>query len=419
MSNETLISSFNFGEYDARREYLRERSFFLESFITPVSFPLNTLRNNKNYIIVGQKGAGKTACQIFLDGEKKEKEGYITDLISFYDDLKPEDYKDFAKTQTINLIDISKAGRIEGIYDFKSIWKRIILLRIAKKLRENNFNNAFVEFCLSTAKGTNSIIDGIKKSLRVEVKIPLSILEAKLSFDPSVFVNNSEMSVHDFNTVAEHLFLAECRPYRLYFFVDELVLSTLNTVSDEYKARIALIRDVVRVCCSLNDACVKGGLDIHFVCTLRPEIRTRLNEIDAEISKVMDGNDVLLQWDEDSLLEIMISKIVSGAPSKNINADTFIPNKISFGVKEQDFLRFLIDQTWYKPRDMVRFLKSYSVANPYDVAITTEGTKNCLNEYARVSAAEVFEQISVTYSPAVIAGIKRSIKRQSYAMSMN
>lgn len=209
--------------------------------------------------------------------------------------------------------------------------------------------------------------------------------------------------------------VSSCKGYRLFFFIDELVISNLNTKSDEYTARICLIRDIVRSCCSLNDMCVKNDLDMHFICNLRPEIRMRLNEVDPEISKIMDGNDVFLNWDQDSLLDIMVQKIVNGAPlGVEINAEEFLPKTISFGDHTQDFMSFLLNNSWYKPRDIVRFLKVYAKVNPNDERITEAGVKEALNEYARISAVELFEQISVNYSPAVIEGIRSGLRRKKY-----
>lgn len=409
------LSEFNFGEYDARREFLRTEQYFLRTFINPISFPLNTLSNRKNYIIVGQKGAGKTACQLYLETQKSRNEGYLSGLISFYDDLTPDDYTDFAKTQRINLINLEQLQKIETQYDFKEVWKRILFIRIAKLLKEANFDNTFIAYCLSTIKGTNSIIDGIKKSLKIEINIPLALLQAKISFDPSVFGDGQEVSLTEFNSIAEQLLIAECKQYRLYFFVDELVISNLNTKSDEYSARICLIRDIVRSCCYLNDFCVKYSLDMHFICNLRPEIRTRLNDLDPEISKIMDGNDVFLRWDENSLLEIMTQKIVNGAPSPvEIDAEDFLPKTITFGRYTHDFMTFLLNNSWHKPRDIIRFLKAYAKMNPNHERITEEGVKDSLNEYARISAVEIFEQISVNYSSDVIAELKISITQNFY-----
>lgn len=410
------LSEFNFGEYDARREFLRSQSYFMETFIDPISFPLGTLSNKTNYIIVGQKGAGKTACQLYLESDRAQRQGYLSGLISFYDDLTPDDYTDFASTQRMNLISLDQLTSIESQYDFKEVWKRILFIRIAKILQAEGFSNSFTAFCLSTTGGTNSIIDGIKKSLKVEVKVPLHFLETKLEFDPSkLAAQSNELTVPEFNRIAEQLLVADCVQYRLYFFVDELVISNLNTKSDEYRARLCLIRDIVRTCCYLNDFCVTNDLDMHFICNLRPEIRTKLNELDPEISKVMDGNDVFLGWDRDSLLEILTQKIVVGAPrGTEINADEFIPKTINFG-HPIDFMSFLLNNSWFKPRDMIRFLKVYAKVHPRHTRITEEGTKECLNEYARISATELFEQISVQYPANVLAGIRMGIRRRRYS----
>ena len=75
---------------------------------------------------------------------------------------------------------------------------------------------------------------------------------------------------------------------------------------------------------------------------------------------------------------------------------------------------FLINSTWYKPRDIVRFLKAYAKINPQHEKITEQGTKDCLNKYARISAVELFEQISVKYSHKTIAGIRNGIRRRRY-----
>ena len=142
------MSDFNFGEYDARREFIRGREYFRQSFIDPISFGLETLRNDKNFIIVGQKGAGKTACQLHLEDTRTNKDGYICGLISFYDDLLPDDYVDFSKTQKIDLVDLDGIKDFSLMYDFKEVWKRLIFIRVAKLLKENGFDNIYKDFAL-------------------------------------------------------------------------------------------------------------------------------------------------------------------------------------------------------------------------------------------------------------------------------
>ena len=140
------ISEFNLGEYDARHEYSRGERYFLDSYISPTSFPLSTLSNRQNYIIVGKKGAGKTASQLFLENSKAN-EGYVSQVLSFFDDVTPQDYVDFAKTQKISLLEIGNVDNIALLYDFKEVWTRIFLVRIARLLSGKGFKNSFVDFC--------------------------------------------------------------------------------------------------------------------------------------------------------------------------------------------------------------------------------------------------------------------------------
>jgi len=95
------ISEFNLGEYDARQEYSRGEQYFLESYISPTSFPLSTLNNRQNYIIVGKKGAGKTAAQLFLENTKTA-EGYPSHVLSFFDDVTPTPHNTFASLSSPN-----------------------------------------------------------------------------------------------------------------------------------------------------------------------------------------------------------------------------------------------------------------------------------------------------------------------------
>ena len=64
---------------------------------------------------------------------------------------------------------------------------------------------------------------------------------------------------------------------------------------------------------------------------------------------------------------------------------------------------------------MIRFLKAYAKINPNDEAITEAGIKSSLNEYARISAVELFEELSVRYSQTAIEGIRRSITTRRFS----
>lgn len=76
------LKEFNFGEFDARKEYNRDKSYFLNTFLNNDTFPLENLKANNKFIIIGHKGTGKTAVGYFLSDKKKQKDTLLISLAS-------------------------------------------------------------------------------------------------------------------------------------------------------------------------------------------------------------------------------------------------------------------------------------------------------------------------------------------------
>ena len=312
--------------------------------------------------------------------------------IVFFSDVKSEDYREFSQSQT-SIIDITKikpGTDIALLYDFKAVWIRVFFTKIANMLnRAGMKNNPFVDFCLATQKGTNSILDGLLKGLKVEVKLPLGPIVASLNLDEKSFSKDT-LTLTEFNEFAERLFVKHCKDKQFYFFIDELVVSTLNTYGDEYKLRVALIRDLISVVAKMNDLFAREDMDAHFIITLRPEIRHRVNMLDTEIGKIVDGNDVVLHWDhlmennEHILVKLMKIKIEKGVNELSYqNVSGLFDSTIEFGKRSENTMQFLLNNSWYRPRDFVRYLKCFAKMSPHQVRINTDVIKKGLNEYAR------------------------------------
>ncbi|WP_149469358.1 P-loop ATPase, Sll1717 family [Roseomonas genomospecies 6] len=416
------ISDMNFGEYDAVDEDATNPSFFEKSFVIPFSFSMSTLSNRRNYIIIGKKGAGKTAAQLYLKS-KLEREGFITNFFSFFDGISHQNYNDLAKTQKIDFlkIDINNLKNLFNYYDFRSVWERVLYVQLSACMSKNGINNAFTSFVNSTVSNkTSGLLNGILKSLKIEVQIPLHIMSAKLSFDPTNLVNSrNEMDISSFNDISRELLIRECSGLKVYMFIDELVFSKLDSQDDEIKVRSALIRDILRVSHDLNRDLCRNCIDIHFICTLRPEIRNFLNELDAEISKIIDSKDVLLHWNsdhiDDNILITLFKKKIECGSQSHVDMDNFIDKTIRFGKRPQSTYKFILHNSWYRPRDIIRYLKSYQKVNPSHTRLSEDGFKNCLNEYARVSAKEIMDELSVNYGQTIVCRLRNAIRKQEYA----
>lgn len=240
------FSEFNFGEYDGRQECLRDERYFLDSFELPPNFVQNNVKNNRDFIVLGGKGVGKSSLQMYIE-LMKSSEGYLTDFISFYDDLTQYDYLEFSKTQRISFVEIADVKNIATLYDFQEIWTRIILKRIADKVHENGKISKFTNLMRKTHSGSKSIVDNIISGLKIKADFNTIFGNINLDYDLSSIVEGNEMRLSDFNVIAKKQICLDLKDARLFISIDELVVSNFETKSDEYKVRIALIRDIIRV----------------------------------------------------------------------------------------------------------------------------------------------------------------------------
>ena len=127
-----------FGDYSGLREYKRNPDFFVNSFIEPPSFSLNSLHNRRNFIIVGRKGTGKSSCCLAL-AHLKKNEGFRSTFYSFSEDLTRAEIKDAVVTQRLNLSDISTKKLFDSIidfYDFRDLWTRRVIHSLSSGLAE-------------------------------------------------------------------------------------------------------------------------------------------------------------------------------------------------------------------------------------------------------------------------------------------
>lgn len=418
----SMFTDFNFGEYDGRQEYLREESYFLDSFILPPNFNLASVSGRKKFLIIGHKGVGKSSIQLFIENSKR-KEGYLTDFLSFYDDLSPSDYLEFSKTQKISFVEIANSRDVTALYDFREVWTRIILKKISDmiSIADRPAASRFVKLMRRTHSGTRSLVDSIISGLKIKADFGTIFGEIGVEYDFSKRASSGELGLADFNQIALSLLSEEHSAERIYFSIDELVVSNFESKSDEFRVRMALIRDVLKVSNSLNNYFASRKIDINIICSLRPEVRDYLYNIDADLSKFIDSCYISMDWDaveniNHPLIEVLYKKIQIGSPVPLYIGD--VPSLFS---EDIDFTRppmpiqiFMLRQSWHRPRDVVRFLKCYAGKNSRATNFTRSGVSSMLDDYSRISARECFDEISVKYSSEITAKIRELIRKKKY-----
>lgn len=417
------LSELYFGELEAFDEATNESDYFSKTFVVPNSISESTLRKNRKFIIVGRKGVGKTALQMHL-AQKLSEQGYKTAFFRFAEDMRAGDYTQLSKTQShISYISAANEKNLFLNYDFRDVWERVIINKVAEALSEKGHSSKFVDFVRPSQSRLANIFGGLTKNLSLKVSGEVFGIAAELGLGLSDGKPVNEVPIGEFNKAARVLFAECCKNEKLYFFVDELVFSRLDGSADQVTIKAAMVRDIIKTVRELNALAVKEKLDFHFICSLRPEIRNILNEFDSELGKIVDGKDVNVSWyiqgnDESPLLlEVLRRKIENSAFLFNlptVDFEKFIVQKIRFGQRELTLDDFLKTNTWGRPRDIVRLLNSIAKCSPNADRIGLEQIKAGLDDYSRASAKELIDELSVTYGGKILAALKKGIFKKTF-----
>lgn len=414
------LSDHYFGDLEAYDEAQVNYDFFNSTFVTPSSMSQSSLRNDRRFIIVGRKGVGKTAVQMKLARDLEAK-GYFTHHFRFSYDLRSDDYAEISRTQSdVSFTSVANEQKLFLHYDFRDVWERVILRRIAEKLAGEGYQSAFTNFCAPGSSRFKSIFQGILKSLRIKLEAPMGPALASINVDLSeISSGGGEISLKTYNQLAREIWRRECQEFQFYFFIDELVFSRLDARPDEVTLRAAMVRDLLRAAWELNIFAAKNSLAFHFVCSLRPEVRTLIHSLDSESGKFLDGKDVDLSWlssdgDDGRLIgEVLKAKIEYSHHSKP-KFDSFITDVLTFSSRTTRLSQFVVDNTWGRPRDIVRLLLSIAKRSPGSDHIGEAEVKAALDDYSRASTKELVDELSVRFGREILFGLRQGINRRVY-----
>ena len=356
------LAELQFGDLEAFDEARNHPNYFNLTFVTPDSMSIKALKNSNKFIVVGRKGSGKTAIQMHMANCLRE-EKYLTRIFSFHNDMSASDYAKIARTQThISVADVVNKKNIFLQYDYRQVWMRSILTFVAEELLDNDIENDFVSFMIGKKSILKNIFEGISKTVTVKFSAEMKGIAADVGIDLSQFVE--DVPLDKFNSIAKELFKKHCNKQKMYFFVDELVFSKLDASEDELKARAAMVRDIIKTSRDLNNFSHQNHINFHFICSIRPEIRNLINELDSEVGKIIDGKDVQLNWlttaktEFTLLFEILKKKVTYSANGEKIDFDKFVTKTITFNRNNMTLDEFIKTNTWGRPRDIVRLLIS-------------------------------------------------------------
>ncbi len=204
---------------------------------------------------------------------------------------------------------------------------------------------------------------------------------------------------------------------KIYIFVDELELSLKK--GKDYSRDVTLIRDLIFAIEYLNDINRSKHYQVYIIAATRNEVYKNIVSKGMEINKTVLDFGVSISWEQKGgdirqhpLLKMLEKRIhfsekKHGIPeSEDIWKTYFTPY---IGESRLPIENYILDQTWYKPRDIIRLFtliqKKYGNKTFFDQSVFQATTK----PYSEESWIEFEEALTVKYTDVEVEGIRKAL----------
>lgn len=437
MDKRLPLKEIYFGKVDAKNELLentnQQRLSFKRSFILPAHFNTEDFRSGSRQYIYGMKGTGKTSFLRYLSIVFEDERQYDTSFILFKSDFGEGDRQSFSSAAN-KCLNQSQFDDYDNNQDFEPIWKWFLFRHIVEYMTENKlslfekddvwdkFSKHVQSIKLDDEKtGLSRLIPKIKRG-----EAELNTGAAKLGLDFEF--DNSKVKFNHLVKIVEKYFdnLTPIvnKDARLYIFIDELELSYQS--SKIYKRDSGLIRDLVIVTNKINSLCRAKKLPIYCITSVRSEVLSSINAIGKEINKVMEDFGLLIAWHQSGgdlkshpLLTLILKRMAIANKQKEDNYiklwDEYMPETIQ-GQPTENYIMY---NTWYRPRDIVRLLTLAQTAFPDETTLEHKIFDAIRKNYSMLSWSEALEELTASYSSSELDVLKNILTGWEKSFAFN
>lgn len=440
------ISEIYAGKPDAADE-IREKGYteFAANYIEPGGVDIKRLASTtygSPFFIMGDKGTGKTALLNFLERYVQELDASACVSFIYFE-------KEITQTQRKQFQDISKSistsVSIDGALaaegqnsesDFTYIWKWQLCQKIIAD--DEEFNGGLFQkedgnwdaFVREIGKIDSTINKGkmripAKVCLKVVTNPQLGTMEPGLEVEPVDFSQqnfNMSEAYSKFIKIVDNAYdvLQKLKrtdiPY--YIFIDEL--EAYRGEDSTFYRDLRLIRDLLFEVKKLNDI-FKSGTKI--ICSVRPEIVASISRfIQAkQLHKIMQGYDERLNWEytntnsfKHPIMRVLLRRIENSQKKDSgfQGSETDIIHEwFAQKVYNKHICSYILDNTWHKPRDVVRLLLAAQASGAKNYCRFDQHTfETFMPTYSKQCLVEIREEMCALYTAKEIEQIFRCLQ---------
>ena len=427
------IGDIHLGKVDGKFEYItstkKDAKSFYNAFLIPDNVDINSIGNHDRYFISGFRGTGKTSLLRWFAHQRREA-GSATEFILFKSDI-PEDQRLGLSTEVGYSIQEADSRKMEFSQDFKTAWSWFIVHKISQILyKDGSYSdnrNALRLFRLAGISN-NSFKKALGflpklKGLNFNISADLDFFSAELGAD---FEKNGAVATANLpSLVARGLEIIDSitlsRP--VYILFDELEVF-YDEVS-KYRRDQRMVRDLLFTISKYNDHFSEIEVPVHIIAAVRSEVVDGLGPIGQEVERIVHDKGTRIAWHfarrslNHPLFEIISNKIkVSDNSCADLSSDEIISNYFPLLVRGEYIDEYLLDRSFYRPRDMIWRLTIVQQQFPGEETFTEQVLLDTEGEYSSQMWDEITYELSAKYSDEDIQVIEMLLSGSSVTFDL-
>lgn len=432
---QITVKQIHVGKPDASDEVVYSSlEEFCERIIIPPGFELGNLLSGDKFYIVGNKGVGKTAILLYIKQKLvKEDTDALCSMIMFKRDYSNVERARLEKIQKELISNLAiNNDDLLYVHDFTSIWTLLIYTKIVNDNRDNNYrifeNNTNWKAFESIINRLNTTKEGI---LKLAVTIP-STVKPVYDSERQMYISEERIEYprnedaiplgefYDAIRFADKLFQSlNMRSHKYFLCIDELEAYKSN--KKVFLRDLAMIRDLIITAKRINELIKQNKVqNMKIVLSVRSEmVKSISNELPGkEINKCLDGFEEKIKWGQTQsrgihqpLFYVWLRRIkIAAGYEDDVKFEEIYRDWFPASVGVEDTVDFILKRTWYKPRDIVRFMAILEgIASKNDTSYSDRYFAQALDEYSQQSLTELIEELGVIYTNQDIAKINKSL----------
>ncbi|MDG3439789.1 P-loop ATPase, Sll1717 family [Nitrospirillum amazonense] len=405
------------GKVDGKHEYLtpiNERdSTIFDAFLIPEIVEPDRMHNGDVFFVEGFRGTGKTSL-LRWHAESVRRKGCVTDFVLFKTDLTESQRMHISKEVGVSWSDID-AKSMEISQDFKASWTWFVLHKIGENIK--NFPDIYEygsagsiskvvqllglddDSILKKAIGFMPKLDGA----HVKVRGNAGFFEAELGADFKRSGDGGEVSLDSLNKKIEKNLSKINFVKPIYIYFDEL--EAFYHTKEQHKRDQRMVRDLIFSISNLNNVFRSSKLPLHILAAVRSEVIDTMGSLGQEVDRLVHDRGFLISWHHSNrslyhpLMQMIAKKITASekAAGVEVSADAlqsyFVPQ-----VNGESIDAFLLDRSFYKPRDIVWRLTIAQRLFPNEILFSDKVLRDTEIEYSSKLWDEVRYELSAIYS---------------------